>query len=95
MLSEESYQAITAVADKLREAHVSTDPADRKRINDLAHELDAVSAPFAQERIERDLTIALSGRAADVVGSELGLNNDGTKKPGPGAAAEEDATDAR
>ena len=95
MLSEESYQAITAVADKLREAHVSTDPADRKRINDLAHELDAVSAPFAQERIERDLTIALSGRAADVVGSELGLNSDGTKKPGPGAAAEEDATDAR
>jgi molecular chaperone HscA len=95
MLSDETFRAISAVADQLREAHVSTDPADRKRINDLAHELDAVSAPFAQERIERDLTIALSGRAADVVGSELGLNNDGTKKPGPGAIAEEDTSDAR
>jgi molecular chaperone HscA len=94
MLSDETFRAIRAVAEKLREAHVSTDPADRKRINDLAHELDAVSAPFAQQRIERDLTIALSGRAADVVGSELGLNNDGTRKALPGAAAEE-TPDAR
>ncbi len=82
MLSDELYAAITSVANALRAASLSTDPADRKRIVDLSHELDVISAPFAQERIERDLTLALSGRAADVVGDELGLNADGTKKPG-------------
>jgi molecular chaperone HscA len=51
------------------------DTEDRKRIADLSHELDAVTAPFAQRRIERDLTLALSGREADDVGQQLGLKN--------------------
>ncbi|MFN7146795.1 MAG: Hsp70 family protein, partial [Myxococcota bacterium] len=46
---------------------------DRKRIADLAHKLDEVTAPFAQRRIERDLTIALQGREAGAVGKQLGL----------------------
>jgi molecular chaperone HscA len=46
---------------------------DRKRIADLAHQLDEVTAPFAQRRIERDLTLALSGRDAGDVGRQLGL----------------------
>ncbi len=79
MLMDEDHAAIVAVAEALRALHASTDPADRKRIVDLSHELDAVSAGFAQARIERDLTLALSGRSADTVGAELGLTNDGTR----------------
>jgi molecular chaperone HscA len=48
---------------------------DRKRIADLAHKLDEVTAPFAQRRIERDLTRALSGRDAGEVGKQLGLKD--------------------
>ncbi len=46
---------------------------DRKRIADLSHKLDEVTAPFAQRRIERDLTLALQGREAGDVGKQLGL----------------------
>ncbi|MES2644077.1 MAG: Fe-S protein assembly chaperone HscA [Myxococcota bacterium] len=48
---------------------------DRKRIADLAHKLDEVTAPFAQRRIERDLTLALSGRDAGEVGKQLGMKD--------------------
>ena len=88
MLTDEGFAEISKVADALRLAQHSTNPADRKQINDLSHELDVVSAPFAQARIERDLTLALSGRAADVVGDELGLNPDGTRKVGAAASEE-------
>ncbi len=52
-------------------AAMSTD--ERKRIADLSHELDEVTAPFAQRRIERDLTRALQGRDAGDVGKQLGM----------------------
>jgi molecular chaperone HscA len=65
-------EKIGLVADALRVAMMGT---DRKRIADLSHQLDEVTAPFAQRRIERDLTKALSGRDADVVGAELGLKS--------------------
>ena len=61
---------IRAVADALRAAMVTE---DRKRIADLSHQLDEVTAPFAQRRIERDLTLALSGREAGDVGRQLGM----------------------
>jgi len=68
-------ERIRAVADELRAVQLTE---DRKRIADLSHELDAVTAPFAQRRIERDLTLALSGRGADDVGQQLGM-----KAPAP------------
>ncbi len=70
LLGDDEAGAIEAVANSLREAMAGT---DRDRITNLSKELDAVSAPFAQRRIERDLTQALSGRDADAVGAELGL----------------------
>lgn len=57
-------------ADQLREAIAQK---QRKKIADLTHKLDEVSAPFAQRRIERDLTLALSGQQVDHVASELGM----------------------
>jgi len=72
LLEGDEGARIGAVVAQLRA--VMADPAgDRKRIADLSHELDAVTAPFAQRRIERDLTRPLSGRGADEVGAELGL----------------------
>jgi molecular chaperone HscA len=56
--------------------------SDRKAVADLSQALDAVTAPFAQRRIERDLTRALSGRGADEVGSALGLKD---RAPAPAA----------
>jgi molecular chaperone HscA len=72
MLAAGEGEKIGLVADALRVAMMGT---DRKRIADLSHQLDEVTAPFAQRRIERDLTKALSGRDADVVGAELGLKS--------------------
>ena len=46
---------------------------DRKKISDMSHRLDEISAPFAQKRIERDLTLALEGRSADEVATHLGM----------------------
>ena len=46
---------------------------DRDRITSLSKKLDEASAPFAQRRIERDLTLALSGRDAGEVGTALGM----------------------
>ena len=65
---------IESVVTQLEAAMPST---ERKRIADLSHELDAVTAPFAQRRIERDLSRALSGRDADTVGTELGMRQPG------------------
>ena len=64
--------AIVAAVEALRAAMGGQ---DRKAIADLSHALDAVTAPFAQRRIERDLTRALSGRGADEVGTALGLKD--------------------
>ncbi len=70
LLEADEGATIDSTADALRAALAG---ADRKRIADLSHRLDEVSAPFAQRRIERDLTLALSGRDADTVGRDLGM----------------------
>jgi molecular chaperone HscA len=70
MLVGNEGEVIGAVVSGLRGAMGA---ADRHRIADLSKKLDEVSAPFAQRRIERDLTRALSGRDANVVGKELGM----------------------
>jgi len=59
--------AITNARDALAAAMTSD---DRKRISDLTHRLDEVSAPFAQRRIERDLHLALRGKATGDVAEE-------------------------
>jgi molecular chaperone HscA len=76
MLAEDEAARVLAVAEQLRVALAGT---DRQRVAELSRTLDEVSAPFAQRRIERDLTLALSGRSADAVGSDLGLNTPPTE----------------
>jgi molecular chaperone HscA len=70
MLEGNEGAVIEQVATALRAALVD---GDRKRVSDLTHKLDEVSAPFAQRRIERDLTLALSGRDAEDVAGQLGM----------------------
>ena len=70
LLAGNEADVIAQVEAALREAMGGP---DRDRIAGLAKKLDEVSAPFAQRRIERDLTRALSGRDATEVGAELGL----------------------
>jgi molecular chaperone HscA len=70
MLEGNESAIIEQVVGALR---VAMAEADRKRISDLTHKLDEVSAPFAQRRIERDLTLALSGRDAEDVADQLGM----------------------
>jgi len=65
-------EQLDAVAGQLRAAMAGP---DRARISALAHKLDEVSAPFAQRRIERDLSLALEGRTADDVAKHLGMND--------------------
>ena len=47
---------------------------DRQRIQDLSKQVDEVTAPFAQRRIERDLELALSGRSTAEVSRTLGID---------------------
>ncbi len=70
LLVDDEADRIGVVASALRAA---METSDRARIADLSKDLDAASAPFAQRRIERDLTRALAGRDADTVGKQLGL----------------------
>ncbi len=72
MLQGNEETVLTSVSSALREALQGT---DRKRIADLSHKLDEVSAPFAQRRIERDLAIALEGQSADDVADHLGMSS--------------------
>jgi molecular chaperone HscA len=44
---------------------------DRTRIQALSKDLDELSAPFAQRRIERDLNDALKGQRADAISERL------------------------
>jgi molecular chaperone HscA len=46
---------------------------DRHRISSVSNEIDEVTAPFAQRRIERDLQLAIRGKSADHVAKELGI----------------------
>ena len=70
MLVANEADVIGQVVTALTESMPGT---DRERIGALSKKLDEVSAPFAQRRIERDLTRALTGRDASVVGAELGM----------------------
>ena len=47
---------------------------DRQQISTLSHRVDEVTAPFAQRRIERDLQLAIQGKAASEVAKELGVS---------------------
>ena len=72
LATEDELQKMKQVSDTLRKA---IQEEDRRKISELTHQLDEVSAPFAQRRIERDLALALKGRTTDVVASELGLDS--------------------
>lgn len=72
MATEQELAQMTQVRNQLEEAIAHK---NRKRIGDLTHRLDEVSAPFAQRRIERDLAIALGGQEVDHVATELGMQN--------------------
>lgn len=69
--SASEKESIDAVTKDLREA---LSQKDRHRISKLTRALDEVTAPFAQRRIERDLTLALEGRTADDVATHLGIS---------------------
>jgi molecular chaperone HscA len=47
--------------------------SDRKAILDVGEEVDRMTAPFAQRRIERDLARAIHGRMTDDVAGKLGM----------------------
>jgi len=70
MATEQELNVMTQVANQLREA---IEAKQRRKIADLTHRLDEVSAPFAQRRIERDLALALEGRQVGTVASDLGM----------------------
>ena len=68
LLAEGEGATIAAVIVKLKAAM----PGDnRKPVQDLTKELDEVTAPFAQRRIERDLKKALEGQDALAVAEAL------------------------
>ena len=70
MATEEERAQMESVITQLQTAIAEE---DRKRISDLTHHLDEVSAPFAQRRIERDLALALEGKAVGLVATDLGM----------------------
>lgn len=70
MAPEEERAEMDSVSQQLRDAIAAE---DRKKISDLTHHLDEVSAPFAQRRIERDLALALEGKAVGLVATGLGM----------------------
>ena len=49
--------------------------ADRRAIQAAGQRVDALTAPFAQRRIERDLARAIQGRMSDEVAEKLGLDD--------------------
>jgi len=71
MLEGDEQAQIEELLSALSEA---MDGRDRHRIADLSHRIDEVSAPFAQRRIERDLELAIQGKAAADVAKELGVS---------------------
>jgi molecular chaperone HscA len=69
-------ERLRAVSDELGHA---LEAVDHHRIQALSKQLDEVSAPFAQRRIERDLKLALEGQDASAVGRRLGLHRQETE----------------
>ena len=49
---------------------------DRRAILDIGEEVDSMTAPFAQRRIERDLATAIHGRMTDDVAGKLGMGDE-------------------
>jgi molecular chaperone HscA len=68
LLAAGERETIEAVVVKLEAAMTGR---DRKPVQDLSTELDEVTAPFAQRRIERDLKAALEGQDALAVSKAL------------------------
>ncbi len=68
LLAPGEGERLAAAASELRAAVANR---DRARIQALSKELDELSAPFAQRRIERDLNQALKGQRADVISERL------------------------
>jgi len=58
----------------LKDLHEAMKGRDRQQISTLSHRVDEVTAPFAQRRIERDLQLAIQGKAASEVAKELGVS---------------------
>ena len=71
MLEEGEQQLFEGLLNDLAEAMQGR---DRQRISALSHQIDEVTAPFAQRRIERDLELAIQGKAATEVAKELGVS---------------------
>ena len=71
MLEGDEQTQIEGLLEALEEAMSGR---DRHRISELSHRIDEVSAPFAQRRIERDLELAIQGKAASAVAKELGVS---------------------
>jgi len=71
MLEEGEQSRFEALLTELEEAMKGR---DRQRIGSLSHRIDEVTAAFAQRRIERDLQLAIQGKAASDVAKELGVS---------------------
>ncbi|NOY24696.1 MAG: Fe-S protein assembly chaperone HscA [Oligoflexia bacterium] len=70
LLQEGEADTLIGISAELEQALSGT---DRQRIAALTKKLDEASAPFAQRRIERDLSLVLEGRTAADVSASLGL----------------------
>ncbi|MCG3172940.1 MAG: Chaperone protein HscA [Myxococcota bacterium] len=69
LLAPGEAERIQAVADRLGQA-IAGD--SQRAIRDLIEELDRVSAPFAQRRMNRSISQALEGRRADQIVRQMG-----------------------
>ena len=58
----------------LKDLDVAMAGTDRHQISTISHKIDEVTAAFAQRRIERDLELAIQGKAANLVAEELGIS---------------------
>ena len=72
LLGDGEGDAFTAAAKALE---LALQGADRRAIQAAGQRVDALTAPFAQRRIERDLARAIQGRMSDEVAEKLGLDD--------------------
>ena len=72
--AKEARARLEARRRELSDLDAAMAGTDRQLIANLSHTLDEVTAPFAQRRIERDLTRALQGRDALDVADNLGIH---------------------
>ena len=62
------------LTDLSNQLEAALQESDRQRILQLGQKVDEESAAFAQRRIERDLELAIGGKATDAVADALGLS---------------------